>query len=357
MRDAFFGHALLQLPGLDPDKLLRLRRRFSSYQEIWQADARLLRQKEVTPETTALLTARRLFRPDEAAEQLTAGGIGLLSTDEPDYPHNLAHIPDPPLLYTRGNCQLLREPHLLAVVGSRQHTAYGEQATFQLISGLDQRFVIVSGLALGIDALAHQAALAAGLPTIAVLGGGIDDPAIFPRNNYALAQKILANEGLIITEHRPGMRPRRHDFPRRNRIIAGLSRGVVVVEAAARSGALITALLGLEYNREVMAVPGTIFQPSSEGANMLLTRGAHLVRNGQDIANALQLIAITQKRQLTALSPAEHKIMKIVADHTASFDEMVLASGLSAAEVTAIITTLELKQYIHQPRPGFFAQK
>ena len=357
MRDAFFGHALLRLPGFDSDRLLRLRRKFSSYEAVWRADAHLLQQKEITPETVALLTATRQSTPEKEAKKLSHSDIELLSPYEQGYPPDLLQIPDPPLLYLRGNPQLLQKAHRLAVVGSRRYTSYGQQATSHLISDLDQRIVVVSGLALGIDALAHLSALAAGLPTIAVLGGGIDDATIFPRNNYALAQRILATGGLLLAEQPPGVSPHPYDFPRRNRIIAGLSRGVLIVEAAARSGALITALLGLEYNREVMAVPGTIFQHSSAGANMLLQKGAHLVQNGQDIANALQLIAITQKRRVAPLSVIEQKVMAAIADCEQSFDEIVRISHLSAAEVTAIITTLELKQHIYQPRPGFFGKK
>ncbi|HYU64864.1 MAG TPA: DNA-processing protein DprA, partial [Candidatus Paceibacterota bacterium] len=194
-----------------------------------------------------------------------------LTRKDKTYPKLLSQIHQPPkMLYYRGNISLFQTP-CLAVVGTRKLTPYGQEATRFLVHDLIKAScTIVSGLALGIDAAAHTAALEAGGNTIAVLGSGIDDESIYPRTNFNLAHKILNHNGLIVSEYPEGTKAQHFTFPARNRIISGLSRGVVVIEADRESGALITAQFALEQNRDVFAIPGSIFAPRSIGTNSLI---------------------------------------------------------------------------------------
>jgi DNA processing protein len=204
---------------------------------------------------------------------------------DPGYPPLLKEIPDPPLaLHVRGNPELLHTSGV-AIVGSRRASPYALNAAGHLVRQLAaSRLTIVSGLARGVDAAAHEAALAAGLPTIAVLGTGID--LTYPRSNARLFRRI-ADEGLIVTEFPPGTPPMRENFPVRNRLISGLTLGTVIVEASTRSGSLITARLAAEQGREVFAVPGSIFSGSSEGGHRLVQYGAKLVHDANDILDEL----------------------------------------------------------------------
>jgi len=228
----------------------------------------------------------RLCSAAEAETELEAArraGAAPLFTIEPDYPKALAVVDtSPPLLYVKGNEKLLDRP-IVGIVGARQSSAVGQKLTRQLAAGLGRAgYVIVSGLARGIDAAAHQAALETG--TIAALAGGIN--VIYPPEHADL-QRAIAERGCLVTEQPPGFQPRAQDFPRRNRIISGLALGVLVVEAARRSGSLITARLAAEQGREVFAVPGHPLDPRAEGTNALLKSGATLVTAADDILAAL----------------------------------------------------------------------
>lgn len=207
-----------------------------------------------------------------------------------EYPSHLGEIPQPPTtLYARGSWAPDGTKYL-AVVGSRDLSDYGKAACESLIAGLKGHPIsVVSGLALGADACAHQAALKAGLHTIAVLGSGIDDPSISPRTNYQLAQDILAAGGMLISEHPDGYTPFPKDFPERNRIVVGLSQATLIVEAGQKSGTLITARLTHEYNRELLCIPHRIGDPHSFGANLFIRLGATLVSEPEHILEALRL--------------------------------------------------------------------
>jgi DNA processing protein len=209
-----------------------------------------------------------------------------------DIPVLLKEIPNPPKkLYARGKISALSdEKKFLCIVGSRRNSQYGKDITEKIISGLQGLpVVIVSGLALGIDSIAHEAALAAGLATIAVPGSGLADETLHPRSNYDLSQKILDAGGLLISEWSADVKARPQLFPQRNRIMAGMSHAVLVVEAGDKSGTLITSRLALDYNRDVFAVPGEVFNPNSFGPNNLIKEGALLVRDGYDVASGLGL--------------------------------------------------------------------
>lgn len=201
-------------------------------------------------------------------------GVATLEISDPKYPQLLREAPDPPkLLYYRGNLDLLELP-MTSVVGTRKPTAYGIEVTQIVINKLAPTQVVVSGLAYGIDALAHEQTLALGGKTIAVLGSGLDPASIYPAENRELAEAIVAKGGLLLSEYPPGSPPLKFHFPARNRIIAGLAPQLLVIEAGEVSGTLITAQLALDYNRDVWAVPGPITSPLSRGTNMLLVAGA-----------------------------------------------------------------------------------
>lgn len=220
---------------------------------------------------------------EEEIERGRRAGAELIAKGEPDYPALLAEIPDaPPLIYGRGAPALADRP-CVAVIGARNASLAGKTMARQLAEGLGRAgIVVVSGLARGIDGAAHETALKTG--TIAVIAGGIDD--IYPPEHAALQERI-ASEGFLLTEQKPGWRPTARDFPRRNRLISGLSRGVVIVEAAAQSGTLVTARFALEQGREVFAVPGSPLDPRCQGANRLIRDGATLVETAQDILDGL----------------------------------------------------------------------
>lgn len=281
----FYLGALSQAPGLGGVSLARVMKFFESPAEAWArgtvngflaAGLTALQAESVT----AHIKGRRDL-PQELKELCDKKGIGLIGLDEEDYPRLLKEIYTPPaVLYCRG--RLLEEEPCLALVGSRRMTPYGKKAAEIIASGLSRDGVtVVSGAAYGIDSAAHVGALK--VPesrTIAVLGCGVD--VAYPRSHEKLLEEI-AQRGAVISEYPPGTTPQPGFFPQRNRIIAGMSHGVVVVEAAERSGSLITAELALSEGRDVFAVPGSIFSATSEGTNRLILQGAKLVRSAADI--------------------------------------------------------------------------
>jgi DNA processing protein len=297
-------------------------------------------------------------REDAEAELAAASRTGAVPifTIEPGYPAALA-VTDapPPLLYVKGDVALLHCP-IVGLVGSRQASGAGQKLARQLAAELGAAgFVIASGLARGIDAAAHQAAMNTG--TIAILAGGID--VIYPPEHAEL-QRLIGERGCLVTEQPPGFQPRGPDFPRRNRIIAGLSLGVVVVEAARRSGSLITARMAAEQGREVFAVPGHPLDPRAEGTNRLIKDGASIVTEAADVIHALQPIAgmrrdgAATRRPPETLVPARPEPPPIVADDDRSrvaatlgpapvnVDEIARATGLSIRAVHAILLELAL---------------
>ena len=223
---------------------------------------------------------------DALCEWLTTQGIHVLDNAHPDYPLLLKSIiKPPPLIFVKGNINTLALPQI-AIVGSRKITVSGEKTTLSFAKGLTQSgFTVTSGLALGVDASAHQGALNANGKTIAVMATGID--AIYPKKHQYLAEQIIDNDGALVTEFFPHSSPRAHHFPQRNRIISGLSCGLLVVEAALKSGSLISAKYAIEQNRDVFAVPGSIHSPVSKGCHMLIKNGAKLVETAEDIVEEL----------------------------------------------------------------------
>jgi DNA processing protein len=266
-----------------------------------------------------------------------------------EYPPLLREIPDKPSrLYIRG---MLPPPEskYLCVVGSRASTPYGRRITQKLIAGLAKYPVaIVSGMAIGIDAEAHKAALEVGLPTVAVLPSGLSDRVMYPSTNRSLAQQILKKGGALISENEHDFKAMIHSFPERNRIAAGMSTAALIVEAGEKSGTLITARLALDYNREVLAIPHELGRESGAGVNALIRQGATLVRNSEDIAEALGFKLLDQpvQQQLPSdLNGNERAIMENLTE-AMTRDELIEIAGLSAQAANIGLSSLLIRGLI-----------
>lgn len=269
-----------------------------------------------------------------------------------DYPELLTEIPGKPKqLFIRGTLPDPETHKFLCVVGSRAATQYGIRSCQSLIAGLaDTPVVIVSGLAMGIDAVAHEAALAAKLPTVAVLPSSIDDSSIYPATNRKLAGRILETGGALISEYETGIKPGNWSFPSRNRIMAGLSHATVIVEAGEQSGTLITARLALDFNREVLCVPHPIGSERGAGGNRLIREGATLIRDASDILYALGLVsepggAFTRQELPADLSDTERKICTILLEPLTR-DELIESAELDAQSANIALSTLLIRGLI-----------
>jgi len=262
-----------------------------------------------------------------------------------DLPEGLRELPDPPSsLYVQG--ELPKEGIYLTVVGSRKHTSYGKYACETIIDGLkDFPFVIVSGLALGIDVIAHKKALDVGLPTIAIPGSGLDPSVIAPRTNYLIAEKILKQGGALVSEYEPMTKAAPYTFPRRNRIMAGLSSGVLIVEATKKSGTLITARLALDYNKTIFSIPGPITSPQSDGPNWLIKEGATPVTGAEDILETFGFETSTRKMSHANLSQEEEFLLGLLLEFQDK-TTILKKSGWNVAQLNIITMSLELKGLI-----------
>lgn len=265
-------------------------------------------------------------------------------------PSLLKEIPDAPKkLYIRGSFPDEKKYKFLSVVGSRKYSAYAKEVCESLIQGLrGYPIVIISGLALGIDGIAHKSALASSLTTIAVPGSGLDDSVLYPATHRNLAREILESDGALVSEFAPTWRPRPESFPQRNRIMAGLSHAVLVIEAEYKSGTLITSRLATEYNRDVFTVPGSIFSSGSSGPHMLLQKGAALIHHSKDILDAFHLSKddlSTQIKLPLDLSPSEQNVC-LALSQPLPRDELVRKLDMSISEANILLSSLEIKGYI-----------
>ena len=282
--------------------------------------------------------------------------IQILDEQNSTYPSLLKEISDPPkALHVLGSLPPTDTPWI-TVVGSRRISAYGRLATKKIVTELvGYGCVIVSGLALGLDSVAHAAALDARGTTIAVLPSGIRR--IYPASHAGLAKRILQNGGALISEYGDDRAPQKFSFTERNRIVAGMSQAVVVVEAAQRSGTLITARLGLEQNREICAVPGPINSPTSEGANMLIQSGAHAVTSGEDIIRAIGYEpTILEVKAYIPANETEQSILQHLKDEM-HIDELMQATGIQNALLTSTLTMLEIQGVIASTYTGVYIRK
>ena len=299
------------------------------------------------------------LQPGRLAAQCRAAGITLLIPTDPDYPALLRAVPDaPPVLYARGDLAATVRP-TVALVGARRCSRAGAEVAFALAGELARRgLAVVSGLALGIDSAAHRAALQEGV-TIAVIGSGVLRP--YPSGNRRLLDALLSRGGLCLSEYSPTASARPYHFPERNRLISGLARGVVVVEASERSGSLITARLSLEQGREVCAVPGAVSNPLSRGCHRLLRQGAALVENADDVIEALGLEAYAAAHTGSGPGPdpggavAQElaPVLAAVESRVTTLDVVVAATGRDAAAAAAALVELELAGFVRQVPGGY----
>jgi DNA processing protein len=323
---------------------------FGDIRQAWGASAATLRAIGFDRRTIeSFLTVRDKLDLATELERVSRLGVTVLTWDSPDYPSLLKNIHDPPpVLYVQGEL-MLRDDWALAVVGTRRPTVYGREATRTLVGTLAASGVtIVSGLAYGIDTQAHQMALEAGGRTIAVLGCGID--IIYPAKNRGLAQRIISS-GALVSEYPLGTRPEGGNFPRRNRIISGLSLGVLVVEGTRRSGALITADYAAEQGREIFAVPGNILSPNSAGPNQLIQQGAKLVTAIGDVLEELNLTMVAEQVEAREIIPdneVEAALLELLSSEPVHVDELGRAAALPISEVASTLTLMELKGKVRQ---------
>lgn len=317
-------------------------------EQLWEAEfSDLVRSGLDEPIAQELLTWREQFNRDIMSRELFRENITALTLADPEYPTILKEINDPPqTLFVRGTLPPPERP-AIAIVGTRKCSAYGREATETLAHELaTQGIIIVSGLALGIDGIAHRAALRASGLTIAVLGSGINRATVYPAEHRPLAEEIVANGGAVISEYPPGFKPTLYSFPARNRIIAGITLGTLVTEAPTSSGALITAKAALDYNREVFAVPHPIRAESGVGGNTLIKQGAILVTNADDISEALQLHHIKTMvtiENVAPTNPTETLVLATMTREPRHIDLIIKQSGLESAAVGGALTLLEMK--------------
>jgi DNA processing protein len=267
-----------------------------------------------------------------------------------DFPDLLKEIIDPPeSLYIKGTLPNDQDHKFLAVVGSRKYSQYGRDVCEKLIHGLaGSPVVIVSGLAIGIDAVAHSASIDANLKTIAVPGSGLNHDVLYPRTNVPLAQRIIETGGALVSEYEPDFRATTWSFPKRNRIMAGLSHAILVIEATEKSGTLVTARLAAEYNRDLLTVPASIFSHHALGSNRLLREGATAIRNSDDILEALAIQAdshTTNTKAMEMLSEKEREIFELLKEPIPR-DALIRILGIATSEANILIATMEIKGII-----------
>ncbi len=269
-----------------------------------------------------------------------------------EIPRALFEIPQPPKkLYIRGN--MPPDDYIyLAVVGSRKHTSYGRDVCEKLIKGLaGYPIVIVSGLALGMDSIAHRAALSAGLTTLGMPGSGIDNKALYPRSNADLADDIVRNGGCLISEYPPTMKAELYTFPQRNRLMAGISKATLVIEAAEKSGTLITARMALDYNRDVLVVPGSVFSNTSTGTNRLIRQGATPITTSEELLEALgfeiEKPEKSDEEKYGDCTKEERKIIELLSEPIER-DELIRESGMDTASANALLSIMEIKELIKE---------
>jgi DNA processing protein len=338
------------IPGIGRVKLSQLESHFGSLGKAWQATPPKLKKAGLDKGAINAVTYwQSKVSLDEEMEKLERYGVKVLTFHDKEYPSRLKEIYDyPPILYIRGSL-LPQDEWCLAIVGTRRATVYGRQVAEEIAADLARSGItIVSGLAKGVDSVAHRSALEAGGRTIAIFGCGLD--IVYPAENANLARDIIQN-GAIISEYPLGTRPRADNFPRRNRIMSGLSLGVLVVEADETSGAMITARLALEQNREVFAAPGSILSPASRGTNRLIQEGAKLVRNYTDILEELNLTAVAQQMELKEVIPAsdtEALLLKKLSAEPTHIDEVCHVTGLPMSTVSSTLSMMELKGLVKQ---------
>jgi DNA processing protein len=353
---------LSSVPGVGRSTFRKLVAHFGSPERVLSARPNAF--KEIAGLSDKVIKALVSFAWREPAEQelarATEADVVIITVDQPEYPDSLRTIPDPPLyLYVKGSLKP-QDVHAIALVGTRKPTQYGRSITYRISSDLARAgFTIVSGLARGIDTQAHRGALSAGGRTIGVLGCGVD--IAYPPENKELLAEISQN-GAIVTEYPFGAGPEAGYFPARNRIISGLSRGTVIIEAAEDSGSLITAKNALQQNRKLFAVPGNIGSATSRGPNNLIKQGAALIESADDILKYLgrqtpNSRETSQSEPSPVLSQDEKRIYQCITDEPKHIDTLLIESRSSAGKLSGVLINLELKGLAKQLPGKYFIRE
>lgn len=368
--------AMNRVAGLGAITVKRMAERFGSFVSVFEvSESDLLSVPGIGPDKARLFYEEmRRVRADDELERAGKKGVKLVTWVDAGYPALLKQIADPPLvLYVAGSVEALDLPSV-AVIGTRHPTVYGRECArrfgFQLAGA---GYTVVSGLALGIDTEAHAGAVQAKGRTVAVLGGALD--CLFPKENAALARSMVELGGAVVSEYPFGRQPDRQTFPMRNRIVSGLCKGVLVVEAPSSSGTLITVNQALDQNRCVMAVPGRIDSPASQGCHKLLREGARLVTETGDVIEEVQDLMVglrcqadkkmtgvvvpptTVTRPDSVLSVEERAVMALVEVDGVPVDELVRGSGLDAGKVNALLVGLQIKRLVRLLPGGMVARR
>lgn len=347
-------------PGIGPKRFSKLISFFGNAKDAWKGGREEFGKIGIGRTLFSQFDAfRRAFDVHKYVQKLKEVKVDFVTLNDKEYPSLLKTIDEAPIvLFVKGEISPMNSSKILAVVGTRKMTSYGREVTEQLVSGLvAEGFVIVSGLALGIDAVAHKVAVERGGTTIAVLGCGVD--CCYPKENEWLYQKILEGGGLILSQFPLGQKPSRGTFPARNRVISGISQGVIVTEAGADSGALITAHYAKEQGKPIFAVPGLITSHQSKGALSLLKGGAFLVQSVEDVFQYFGGSGTPKKAKelfidVLDISPQEKDILRLLQQENLHIDDVSRKTGLPMPALNQIISFLELQGLVRNLGEGVF---
>lgn len=353
-----YAASLPGCPGLGAKSIRSLISSFGSAEEVWKASDEMIRKAHLlSPKAeSSFLSYRAKTSPEEIEENLYRLEIRCCTWEDENYPPLLSETSNPPaVLFYKGQPPVWEKT--IAVVGMRKATPYGTETASRISRDLAKAGVtVVSGGARGIDSASHEGALAGQTPTVVVLACGLDK--VYPPENKNLFQKVICTGGTLISEYPPGTPPLGRQFPARNRIIAGMSRGILVVEAAERSGALITSDFALEEGRDVFAVPGNIWLPSSKGTNQLIRNGAFCCTSAKDILseyNWLSEETAAKEATYQELTLEEEVVYRFccIGDEVTT-EEILVESGMAVAKISTLLLQLQLKGYIKETDPGRF---
>ncbi len=351
----------LKAAGIKDSIIGRLMKELENYQDIFLLDRNQLKKYfKIDDETVNIIYESRNADFSEEFKKLEKLNIKVISIKDEKYPERLKQIAQPPVfLYYRGDISLAGKEKIIAVVGTRKPTVYGKNSCERIIDEIiEGDITTISGLALGIDTVCHKRTLQKGGKTIAVVGSGLD--VVYPYENKKYWEEI-GEKGLLLSEFPPETPPNAYNFPRRNRIIAGLSRGVAVIESKSKGGSLITAYLALEEGRDVFAVPGDIFSPASEGTNELIKKSeAKLITSGKDILDEFGWNTLKKEKEENlckfSMTEEEYKIYEIL-NVEKNLDEIILESGIKAGNLLALLMEMEIKGIVSSISGGKYRRK
>ena len=345
--DLKYWNAFNQRLKIGAIRFKKLYKHFDNMEDAWYADSQELEKTGLEKKVIDyILIKRPTISPNQEMEKLAKENIKIITIKNKNYPKLLKEIYDPPaLLYIKGEIKQ-EDEFAIGVVGTRKISQYGKQIVPDIVQELaNNKITIISGMALGTDTLAHQAAIAVKGRTIAVLGSGIDTQSIYPYTNKSLSE-IITNNGAVISEYSYGTLPLKQHFPSRNRIISGLSLGTLIIEAPENSGALITARSALEQNRDVFAIPGNIYSLNSKGPNNLIKQGAKPITCAQDILDELNLSMATTYQQTKEIIPEtkeEEILLNIITKEPIHINKLVQKTKMPAHQINAALTMMEMK--------------